>query len=81
MGNSFCKNLRQLCNSVTIRSTCVSACCSDNTKQEIVLTPIEVPIQHSHHIEHHEHIENIGGGIILHTIEDKIICDTSPVDG
>jgi hypothetical protein len=75
MGNSLCKSLKQLCHSITIRSTCVSACCSDNTKQEIVLTPIEIPPQHAHHIEHHEHIENIGGGIILHTIEDKIVCD------
>ena len=75
MGNSLCKSLKQLCYNFNIRSTCVSACCSDNTKQEIVLTPIEIPPQHAHHIEHHEHIENIGGGIILHTIEDKIVCD------
>lgn len=74
MGNS----LKKLCNSIRIRSTCVSTCCSDNTKQEVVLSPIaskEVQPHHSHHIEHHEHIENIGGGIIIHTIEDKIVCD------
>lgn len=89
MGNS----LKKLCNSIRIRSTCVSTCCSDNTKQEVfveaqplqvvptavVLTPIQIPIQHAHHIEHHEHIENIGGvlhsNVILHTIEDKIVCD------
>jgi hypothetical protein len=78
MGNSFCKNLRQLCHNFKINSTCVSSCCSTNAKQEVILSPIankEVPIQHAHHIEHHEHIENIGGGIILHTIEDKIVCD------
>jgi hypothetical protein len=43
----------------------------------VILSPIaskEIKVEHSHHIEHHEHIENIGGGIILHTIEDKIIC-------
>ena len=107
MGNS----LKKLCNSIRIRSTCVSTCCSDNTKQEVfvgaqplqvvpivadtacrgyastntavVLSPIaskeinfSKAMEHSHHIEHHEHIENIGGGIILHTIEDKIICDS-----
>ena len=73
MGNS----LKKLCNSIRIRSTCVSTCCSDNTKQEVVLSPIaseEIKVEHSHHIEHHESIENIGGGIILHKIEDKIIC-------
>ena len=75
MGNSLCKNLKQLCYNFNIRSTCVSACCSDNTKQKVILTPIEIPPQHAHHIEHHEHIQNIGGGIILHTIEDKIVCD------
>ena len=79
MGTLLCKNLKQLCNSIRIRSTCVSTCCSDNiianNRQEIVLTPIEIPPKHTHHIEHHEHIENIGGGIILHTIEDKIVCD------
>jgi hypothetical protein len=75
MGN----NLKKLCNSIKIRSTCVSTCCSDNTKQEVILTPIQIPPQHAHHIEHHEHIENIGGvlrsNVILHTIEDKIVCD------
>jgi hypothetical protein len=83
MGNSLCKSLKQLCYNFNIRSTCVSACCSDNiianNRQEIVLTPIEIPPQHAHHIEHHEHIENIGGvlhsNVILHTIEDKIVCD------
>jgi len=74
MGN----NLKKLCNSIRIRSTCVSTCCSDNTKQEVVLSPIaskEVQPHHSHHIEHHESIQNIGGGIIVHTIEDKIVFD------
>lgn len=85
MGNS----LKKLCNSIKIRSTCVSTCCSDNTKQEVILTPIQIPPQHAHHIEHHESIQNIGGGIILHivtdticggsasanAIEDKIVCD------
>jgi len=77
MGNS----LRKLCNSIKIRSTCVSTCCSDNTKQEVILSPIQIPPQHTHHIEHHESIENIGGvlhsNVIVHIIEDKIVCDVS----
>jgi hypothetical protein len=68
MGNA----LRQLCNSIRIRSTCVSNCCSDGSSIDAIKKENEAPT-HSHHHE-----------IIITDKMVKIVCDDNqsedPVD-
>jgi hypothetical protein len=62
MGNA----LRQLCNSIRIRSTCVSNCCSDGSsinKQD------EAPKHNHHHCE-----------IVISDKMVKIVCDDNQSD-
>ena len=59
MGNA----LRKLCNSIRIKSTCVSNCCSDNSSIDTIKKENEIPT-HSHHCE-----------IVITDKMVKIVCD------
>jgi hypothetical protein len=63
MGSS----LKKLCNSIRIRSTCVSNCCSDNSSIDAIKKENE---PHAHH--HHE--------IIITDKMVKIVCDDNQSD-
>ena len=46
----------KLCRDFTLKSTCISNCCSDKSKNDVVIEePKEKPHKHKHHKHKHKH--------------------------
>jgi hypothetical protein len=46
----------KLCKDFTLKSTCISNCCSDKSKNDVIIEePKEKPHKHKHHKHKHKH--------------------------
>jgi hypothetical protein len=46
----------KLCKDFTLKSTCISNCCSDKSKNDVMIEePKEKPHKHKHHKHKHKH--------------------------
>ena len=46
----------KLCKDFSLKSTCISNCCSDKSKNDVVIEePKEKPHKHKHHKHKHKH--------------------------